>query len=295
MKIVVHDTVTAMDELLRLPQDERLEALRRLYAPVQKVVSKVAPVDLAQNHQTAGGFRIDGDDSRYLDAIRQLRDRDTLGDIETTLNAARDHLLAAAPAARSADTVHVVLALGDPDDHLFTVTNSGYLGFGGFPGAIQLFIWPNETSLAKIGYAAAHELHHNIRYSNVTWNPMTVTLGEQVVAEGLAEAFVRELAGPEAMGPWATTLTGDGLDAAYATLVAAIDTTGMENFPPYVHGDDTARYLGLKPAGLPNFAGYAVGLRIVDAHTSATGLTPAASVALPASEVLSNAGIATGT
>lgn len=53
-------------------------------------------------------------------------------------------------------------------------------------------------------YAAAHELHHNVRHTNAVWNPLTVTVGEQVMAEGLAEAFVRELAGERAMGPWAT-------------------------------------------------------------------------------------------
>ena len=78
-----------------------------------------------------------------------------------------------------------------------------------------------------------------MRYANVVWNPMTVTLGEQIVAGGLAEAF------------------------------------------------------GLPTAGLPDFAGYGVGLRIADAHLAASGLTAAASVALPAREVLGNAGVGT--
>ncbi|WP_406276425.1 DUF2268 domain-containing protein [Nocardia sp. NBC_00881] len=42
-----------------------------------------------------------------------------------------------------------------------------------------------------------HELHHNLRYSpgGVVWNPTTVTVGEQVVSEGLAAAFARQLYG----------------------------------------------------------------------------------------------------
>ncbi len=125
--------------------------------------------------------------------------------IEGSLAAARELLGTAAPGARTADTVHVVLVLGDPDDPLMAL-NQGYFGLGGIPGAILLMMWPTETALDRIDHAAAHELHHNVRYANVTWDPMAVTVGEQVVAEGLAEAFVRELAGEAAMGPWATSL-----------------------------------------------------------------------------------------
>jgi uncharacterized protein YjaZ len=154
-------------------------------------------------------------------------------------------------------------------------------------------MWPTETSLAKIGYASAHELHHNVRYANVVWNPAAVTVGEQIVAEGLAEAFVRELAGERAMGPWATALTGAELDDTCAKVTAAVDVSGMANLPPYVYGDATAQRMGAQPAGLPDFAGYAAGLRIVDAHLAATGMTAAQSVALPAREILTNAGVPT--
>lgn len=148
--------------------------------------------------------------------------------------------------------MHVVLVLGDPDDPMMSL-NQGYFGLGGIPGAILLMMWPTATSLAKIGHAAAHELHHNVRYANVDWDPMAVTVGEQVVAEGLAEAFVRELAGEDAMGPWATSLSGAELDAACAKIAAGIDVAGMRNLSPYVFGDRTALRLGQEPVGLPDF------------------------------------------
>jgi uncharacterized protein YjaZ len=56
-------------------------------------------------------------------------------------------------------------------------------------------MWPTGTSLQKIEHAVAHELHHNVRYANVVWDPVNVTVGEHVVAEGLAEAFVQNLTG----------------------------------------------------------------------------------------------------
>ncbi|MFD0339746.1 DUF2268 domain-containing protein [Streptomyces sp. NPDC127117] len=294
MKIVVHDTASAMADLFRRPLGERPDALREMLAPLQNAMSAVSDIDTYRMHTTGCGFRIDREDPRYLTALGQLRDAGVWDRIEDCLAAAWERLSGAAPGVGSAETVHVVLVLGNPDDDLLTVRNPGYLGMGGIPGAIQLTMWPTRAGLAHIGHAAAHELHHNVRYANVVWNPMTVTVGEQVVAEGLAEAFVRELAGEQAMGPWSTALSGAELDDAYEKVTAGIDVAGMQNLPAYVYGDATAQHLGCRPVGLPDFAGYAVGLRIVDAHLAATGLTAAGSVALPARDILTNAGVPTG-
>ncbi|SHF59549.1 DUF2268 domain-containing protein [Streptoalloteichus hindustanus] len=293
MKIVVHDTASATLDLLRRPVAERADALREMLSPLESAMAVMGDVDLVQMHTTMGsGFRIDQDDPRYASALHQMRDAGVWRRIEETLSAAAARLTAV-PDARHAETVHVVLVLGNPDDDHLTVRSEGYFGMGGFPGAIQLVMWPTETSLEKIGYCAAHELHHNVRYANVVWNPATVTVGEHVVAEGLAEAFVRELAGEQAVGPWSQRLTGAELDRAYDRITADIDLAGMHNLLPYVMGDATARHMGQEPVGLPDFAGYAVGLRIVDAHLAATGLTAAQSVALPAREILRNAGVPT--
>ncbi|MFF4368236.1 DUF2268 domain-containing protein [Streptomyces sp. NPDC001594] len=293
MKIIVQDTASAMLDLLQRPLEERPDALREMFSPLQSAMSAIGDLDMVQMHQAGSGFRIDVEDARYAAALRQMQDAQVWNQIEDRLAAAWTWLNAALPGVKTAETVHVVLALGNPDDELLTVHNGGYFGMGGIPGAIQLTMWPTETSLAKIGYAAAHELHHNVRYANVIWDPATVTVGEQVVAEGLAEAFVRELAGEEAMGPWATTLSGRELEQAQAKVTAAVDVAGMANLPPYVYGDATARRMGCEPVGLPDAAGYAAGLRIVDAHIRASGLTAAQSTALPAREILRNAGVST--
>ncbi|MFF1916785.1 DUF2268 domain-containing protein [Streptomyces sp. NPDC058239] len=293
MRIVVHDTASAMLDLLQGPLEERPDALREMLGPLQSVMSMIGDMDMVHMHQMGSGFRIDVEDPRYLTALRQMRDAEVWSQIENCLAAAWKRLSGAVPGVRTAETVHVVLALGDPDDDLLTVRNAGYFGMGGIPGAIQLTMWPTETSLAKIGYAAAHELHHNVRYANVVWNPTTVTVGEQVVAEGLAEAFVRELAGERAMGPWSTALSGAELDDVYEKVAAGIDVAGMQNLPAYVYGDATAQRMGQQPVGLPDSAGYAAGLRIVDAHLAASGLTAAQSTALPARDILANAGVPT--
>ncbi|MGA5563534.1 DUF2268 domain-containing protein [Streptomyces platensis] len=294
MKIVVHDTASAMLELLQRPLAERPDALREMLSPLQSAMAVMGDVDLVQMHVQGGsGLHLDREDPRYVPALRQMQDAGVWHRMEESLTAAWERISGAVPGIKHAETVHVVLVLGNPDDHHLTVRSAGYFGAGGFPGAIHLTMWPTETSLAKIGHAAAHELHHNVRYANVVWNPMTVTVGEHVVAEGLAEAFVRELAGEQAMGPWSRALTGAGLDSAYEKITADIDLAGMQHLTGYVLGDATAQLMGQPTVGLPDFAGYAVGLRIVDAHLAASGLTAAESIALPVREILTNAGVAT--
>ncbi|WP_019891241.1 DUF2268 domain-containing protein [Streptomyces purpureus] len=293
MKIVVHDTASTLLDLLKRPVEERSDALRDIYSPLMNGLSVMGEVDPVQMHRMGSGFRLDRDDARNEAALLRMRDAAVWNRIEESLATAWQRISGAVPGIKHAETVHVVVVLGNPDDEHLTVRSGGYFGLGGFPGAIQLVMWPTETALWKIDHAAAHELHHNVRYANVVWDPAAVTVGEQVVAEGLAEAFVRELAGEQAMGPWSQGLTGAELDRAYEKITAGIDVAGMRNLPPYVFGDATAELMGLRPVGLPDLAGYAVGLRIVDAHLAASGLTAAESVALPAREILRNAGVAT--
>ncbi|MEU6175445.1 DUF2268 domain-containing putative Zn-dependent protease [Streptantibioticus parmotrematis] len=295
MKIVVHDTASAMTDLLGLPLARRPDALRRMLAPLQDVMPANAGIDLVAAHSGAGsGFRVDRDDPRYLPALERMREAGVWDDVEASLGTAWERIADAVPGVGHAGTVHVAVVLGDPDDEHLVERSGGCFGLGGIPGAILLVVWPTGTSLRHVGHTAAHELHHNVRYANVRWDPVNVTVGEHVVAEGLAEAFVRELAGEQAMGPWSRSLTGAGLDRAYERITADIDVAGMRNLTAYVLGDATARRMGQPTVGLPDFAGYPVGLRVVDAHLAATGLTAAASTALPAREILANAGITTG-
>jgi len=151
----------------------------------------------------------------------------------------------------------------------------------------QLTAWPTDENEHKIGYCAVHELNHNLRFANVVWNPATVTVGDQVISEGLAEAFVRELYGPAALGPWGRPAEGD--EAAYRKVVDNLGLVGMDRLAAYVHGDEMARMMGGEPVGLPAGAGYAAGLRLVEAHLAATGLTAAQSTCLPAAEIIGTA------
>ncbi|GAA5068397.1 uncharacterized protein YjaZ [Thermocatellispora tengchongensis] len=290
MEINVLDTPSAMLRMQELPQERRADALREMLAPM---AGALPPGDPVQMHHFAGGFRVDRDDPRYAEALRRMIDADVTGQIETALRGALDHLRAKVPGIKHAEKLQVMLILGDPDDEHLMKVIGGYYGMGGAPGWLYLVAWPTEENIGKIAHCAVHEFHHNVRHSNVEWNPATVVLGEHVISEGLAEAFVRELSGPEAMGPWGRDLSPEELDRAYRKITENIGMTGMFKFGAYVLGDTTARRMGQEPVGVPDMAGYPVGLRIVDAHLAATGLTVAESTVLDTAEILSNAGVAT--
>ncbi|GAA3447032.1 DUF2268 domain-containing protein [Planomonospora venezuelensis] len=292
MEIIVHDTPRAMLALAELPPERRADALRDMLAPMRGAVP--VPGDIVDLHHQGGGFRVDRDDDRYLPALRRLVAEDVRGQIEAALAGAWKHLSGAVPGVKGPDTLQVMLVLGDPgNDYLMDVAG-GYYGMGGAPGWLYLLAWPSDEVIGRIAHCAVHEFHHQVRYHNVEWNPVTVTVGEHVVAEGLAEAFVRELGGTEAMGPWSAMVTGSEFDRAYEKIVADAGLAGMAHTPAYVLGDTAARRFGQEPVGVPDMAGYGVGLRIVDAHLAASGLTAAQSSVLPGAEILRSAGVQPG-
>lgn len=287
MKITIHDTLTAMRELLAAPLPRRPELLRDILTPIAAAYPGGPDADQVELHHAGNGFRVDRDDPRYPAALDALDRADAWGQVERGLAEALARQRSAIPHIRLVNELHVVLLLGDPSDTFFVDVTGGYYGMGGIPGSLFLVVWPTGHSEHRVGYCAVHEFHHNVRYTSLTWNPATVTVAEQVVAEGLAEAFVREIYGPSALHPYADPARGD--EHAYATVLAHLHERGMANLTAYVHGDATAIRMGRTPVGLPTGAGYAAGLRIVDDHLAATGLTAAASTLLPAADIIENA------
>ncbi len=132
-----------------------------------------------------------------------------------------------------------------------------------------------------------HELNHNLRYATRPdfWDPATVTVGEHVVAEGLADAFARQLYGDE-LGRSRMSLATLGDDAVFEKVVSGLGTTGMQNFASWTLGDAIAAHFGGTPVGLPTGAGYAAGNRLVDRYLAATGRTAAEALLVPSAEVL---------
>lgn len=277
MEFIVQDTLTPMAELLEQPLERRPGLLRELLEPIRQVIP--VPGDIVDIHHQGSGFRVDAEDPRYLPALHAMMEADVLGQIERELHRAADRLAG----LKLPDSLRVLFVLGDPGSEQLMKVTGGYYGMGSSPGLLYLLGWPSEEIIGRIAHCAVHEFHHQARYTNVPWHP---TVGEHVISEGLAEAFVRELSGAEAMGPWSSMVSGEELDRAYEKIMADFDLEGMHLTSAYVLGDTTVARFGQEPRGIPDMAGYAVGLRLVDAHLAATGMTVAESTALPLSQLV---------
>jgi uncharacterized protein YjaZ len=117
---------------------------------------------------------------------------------------------------------------------------------------------------------------------------MTVTVGEHVVSEGLADAFARQLYGDE-LGYTRIGVPHLHDAAVLAKVVSGLDVTGMQNFTAWVHGDASAERFGVAPVGLPTGAGYTVGNRLVDTYLAATGQTAAQALHAESSKIIATA------
>ncbi len=274
MTITVLDSHQAMREVLAAPVPERKE-IARPFLEQARGMYRYFPgeVDVVEMHQLSGGFRLDRDDERYLPALDRMAEADVWGRVEAGLNHALDVQLAATPGITVPDEITVLIVLGNPDDELFMDTSLGMSANGSVTGYLWINIWPFPEVLEQIEAIAVHELHHNLRYANRAWDPATVTVGEHVVSEGLADAFARQLYGD--LGYARIGLAAQGDDAVFRKVLTGLDITGMENFTAWVLGDEHARRFGGEPVGLPIGAGYAAGNRLVDAYLAATGQTAA--------------------
>lgn len=166
----------------------------------------------------------------------------------------------------------------------------GYTGIGSVPGyALLLYAEPNEYNMARIQATLAHECHHNVRLALFPWNPAELSVAEHIVMEGMAEAFATELYGEATAGYYVTEIDEDGLSRAREAIGAALGERGFGTTRMYVYGDRAAAMGGERP-GLPDFAGMAVGYRVVRQFLEETGASIVEATFLPADEIVRGSG-----
>jgi uncharacterized protein YjaZ len=287
MTITVLDTYPAMRSILRAPRAERPELLRAMLEPAAGMYRYFpGEVDLVAMHGMGSGFPLDRDEDRCLEALEALHGADAWSRIGQALEHGIEVQLAATPDIVVPDLT-VLLVLGDPADEHFMGPSLGLAANGSVSGYLFLNVWPYAENLARLEATAVHELNHNLRYGpgGVVWNPATVTVGEQVVSEGLADAFARQLYGDE-LGYARIGVAHLKDDAVFDKVLTGLDVTGMQNFTAWIHGDASAVRYGATPVGLPSGAGYAAGNRLVDAYLAATGRTAAEALLVDSKDVI---------
>lgn len=108
----------------------------------------------------------------------------------------------------------------------------GYCGFGGIPGFIHVWIDPNSYNLKRIPSIIAHEFHYNLRFSYIDFHHGSVSVGDYLVIEGLAESFARELFGEEQLGPWVTRFDHEDLQYSIDVINEVLDVKRLFGSQP---------------------------------------------------------------
>ncbi len=194
-----------------------------------------------------------------------------------------------------ADRLHVqdviyALLLMHPDKLM--PGDLGYAGFGGIPGYIMVTL--SSTSDAVIGLlkgTTAHELYHNVHFSVQPFSIMSATVGQYLTVEGLAESFAHELYGEAGVGLHAKAFDESRMDEMRGIFGQALNVTGFDVVRGYIFGGRIAAHMNLPAIDLPDFAGYGMGYRVVQAYLKRSGRSAAESVFMPWQEIVSGSGI----
>ncbi|MDP9487408.1 MAG: DUF2268 domain-containing protein [Actinomycetota bacterium] len=295
MWIEAINVLLGQEAALRAPEETREavyrervdEPLRSFWEPAMRYMPK--PSGDSEGGAPSGTVLLgfygpDGDAGEGLEALAKFEEAGSFASCVGALEGAAEAL---APGEHGVEVESVAfsLALADPRLPDLTERNRGYTGFGGMMGYAAVLAWPDGYNLARLPSISVHELHHNVRLAFEPWTPGT-TVGQYVVLEGLAEAFAAEALGEELLGPWPNALSEEELEAARPVFRDALEVSGFDEIRGYVFGDWAASRMGYVPRGLPDFAGYAMGYRIVREYLERSGRTAAEATYAPWREIV---------
>jgi uncharacterized protein YjaZ len=186
------------------------------------------------------------------------------------------------------DTINCAVVL---TKHNSAMPGRGYSGFGGIPGYLMVSLsLADDYTLPRVGSASVHELNHNVRFKIVPFLPTQVTVADYIIAEGLAESFAAELFGEDLVGYYVTDFSEEELDTARRVIGGALEVSGFNEVRSYIFGDSVAASWGLPKAGIPDFAGYAIGYRVVQRYLQRTGRSVVDATFLPSQEIIAESG-----
>lgn len=175
--------------------------------------------------------------------------------------------------------------------HNSDMPGRGYAGFGGIPGSLMVTLsLVDDYTLPRVGPASVHELNHNVRFKIVPFLPMSITVADYIIAEGLAESFAAELFGHDLVGYMVTDFDEEEIATAKRVIGGALDVSGFNAVRSYIFGDTIAESSGLPKVGVPDFAGYAIGYRVVQHYLQRTGRSVVDATFLPSQEIIAESG-----
>lgn len=188
------------------------------------------------------------------------------------------------------DQVEGWLLLADParSDPL----GRGYTGAIDFtqPRVFAQYDTPNDYNIPRLAGAVVHELHHVIRLKLFPWDMVNTSVADYIVHEGMAESFAAALYGEDIVGYYVTDFDDAQLDKAKTLIGEGLDLTGFNVIRGYIFGDRLGEKFGFQKVGMPDFGGYAIGYRTVQAYLQRTGKTIEEATFVPANEIVRDSG-----
>lgn len=152
------------------------------------------------------------------------------------------------------------------------------------------FSAPDSDNIHIIPGLIVHEMHHLVRLKVFPWHPQTITVGDWMIHEGLAESFAACMYGDDIVGKYVTAFEDSELATAQSLLADSLDKTGFDTLRGYVFGDPMADHYGFEKVGMPLFGGYAIGYRVVRAYLDRSGCSIEEATFKPSEEIIESSG-----
>ena len=165
-----------------------------------------------------------------------------------------------------------------PDDSFARDQMRGVTALTAGSGRIIVKLHPGSDWATLLPYVLAHELHHSY-WAKHHFDPKAAfTLGDYLVFEGRADNFAKHAFGQHP-APWIDALTDD----QYQSALKAFAPMYADSSPQVLMGS----MFGNPAAGIPQWAGYTVGYRLVAEKIGRDKLSDwPAITALPAADFL---------
>lgn len=188
------------------------------------------------------------------------------------------------------DTIEGWLILADPQTS--DPITRGYTGAVDFfaPRFVVQFSEPNSYNLPRLGGCIVHEMHHLIRTTVAPWNIMEATVADYIIHEGLAESFAAACFGDEVIGYYVTDFDEAQIDTARALVGQNLSITGFDKLRGFIFGDYWAGKMDFPAVGMPDYGGYAIGYRVVQAYLQRTGHSIEEATFVPAADIVAESG-----
>jgi uncharacterized protein YjaZ len=148
---------------------------------------------------------------------------------------------------------------------------------------------PTEENMKALGGTVVHEMNHLARLKVFPWN-MNISVGEYMVHEGLAESFATALFGEDGLSLYVKKFAESDMPLAKQRIGENLTVSGFNQIRGYIFGDSLAETWGFEKAGVPDFAGYALGYHVVQAYLERSGASIEAATFTPADEILAESG-----